>query len=132
MTPEEISINENFWYPLYLLLIGGSMTGIAIPIINKLHEIKQIKIAREREDHQKELEIKSEIIKKISSVVIQGLIKIYDLSDQEIQKESIKLNFKDITKIYDYVWYGEFNIDELKFESLKIAFNNLNNSLATR
>ena len=50
---------------------------------------------------------------------------------KEIQKESIKHNFKDITKIYDYVWYGEFNIDELKFESLKIAFNNLNNSLTT-
>ncbi|MBE9488665.1 MAG: DUF4129 domain-containing protein [Bacteroidetes bacterium] len=51
---------------------------------------------------------------------------------KEIQKESIKHHFKDITKIYDYVWYGEFNIDELKFESLKIAFNNLNNSLITR
>lgn len=49
----------------------------------------------------------------------------------EIQKETVKHDFKDITRIYDYVWYGEFNIDELKFESLKTAFNNLSNSITT-
>ena len=49
----------------------------------------------------------------------------------EIQKRSIKNSFKDITKIYDYVWYGEFNIDELKFETLKTSFDNLNNNIKT-
>lgn len=47
----------------------------------------------------------------------------------EIESESIKSNFKNITRIYDYVWYGEFNIDELRFESLKIPFESLNNSV---
>lgn len=47
----------------------------------------------------------------------------------EIKSEAVKSNFKNITRIYDYVWYGEFNIDQLRFESLKIPFESLNNSI---
>ncbi|MBR9846024.1 MAG: DUF4129 domain-containing protein [Algicola sp.] len=47
----------------------------------------------------------------------------------EIKSDSIKNNFKNITRIYDYVWYGEFNIDQLRFESLKIPFESLNKSI---
>ncbi|WP_246124299.1 DUF4129 domain-containing protein [Bizionia gelidisalsuginis] len=43
----------------------------------------------------------------------------------EIEDETIQLNFKHITKIYDYVWYGSFTIDALKFESLKLPFSQL-------
>lgn len=47
----------------------------------------------------------------------------------EIESETIKNSFKNITRIYDYVWYGEFNVDQLRFESLKIPFETLNNSI---
>lgn len=47
----------------------------------------------------------------------------------EIESDSIKSSFKNITRIYDYVWYGEFNIDQLRFESLKIPFESLNKSI---
>lgn len=47
----------------------------------------------------------------------------------EIQSDTLKNSFKDITRIYDYVWYGEFNIDQLRFENLKLAFESLNNSI---
>ncbi|WP_323788635.1 DUF4129 domain-containing protein [Psychroserpens sp.] len=47
----------------------------------------------------------------------------------EIASDSIKSSFKNITRIYDYVWYGEFNIDQLRFESLKIPFESLNKSI---
>ncbi|WP_179352005.1 DUF4129 domain-containing protein [Winogradskyella vidalii] len=47
----------------------------------------------------------------------------------EIKKEHLKIDFKNITKIYDYVWYGEFNVDALKFENLKRPFENLNNTI---
>lgn len=47
----------------------------------------------------------------------------------EIQKENLQSDFKSITRIYDYVWYGEFNIDQLKFETLKVSFENLNNTI---
>lgn len=47
----------------------------------------------------------------------------------EIKSDTIKSSFKNITRIYDYVWYGEFNVDQLRFESLKIPFESLNNSI---
>lgn len=48
---------------------------------------------------------------------------------KEIEKETLRLNFSNITKIYDYVWYGEFNIDELKFEQFKTSFESLNKKM---
>lgn len=47
----------------------------------------------------------------------------------EIETATLKTNFKAITKIYDYVWYGEFEIDEIKFESLKAAFHKLDKTI---
>ena len=44
----------------------------------------------------------------------------------EIKKGTLKKDFKAITRIYDYVWYGEFNIDELRFNTLKSSFETLN------
>jgi len=40
---------------------------------------------------------------------------------QEISKENIKASFKDLTRLYDFVWYGNFEIDESKF--VKVAAN---------
>lgn len=45
---------------------------------------------------------------------------------EEINKSQIKDGFRQITRIYDYVWYGEFGVDALKFETLKQPFENLN------
>jgi hypothetical protein len=45
---------------------------------------------------------------------------------KEINEAEIRLNFTNITRIYDYVWYGEFNIDAQKFEHLKLPFESLN------
>ncbi|WP_299365742.1 DUF4129 domain-containing protein [Winogradskyella sp.] len=51
---------------------------------------------------------------------------------KEIDKINLKDSFKNITRIYDYVWYGEFGVDALKFEALKQPFENLNKSIRTR
>ncbi|MCA0132306.1 DUF4129 domain-containing protein [Winogradskyella alexanderae] len=48
---------------------------------------------------------------------------------KEIKKNEIKDSFKNITRIYDYVWYGEFGVNALKFEALKQPFENLNKTL---
>ncbi|MGJ8549233.1 DUF4129 domain-containing protein [Winogradskyella wichelsiae] len=47
----------------------------------------------------------------------------------EINKAYLKSEFKNITRIYDYVWYGEFNIDAVKFETLRLPFEQLNNTI---
>ncbi len=43
----------------------------------------------------------------------------------EIENKNLQPNFKQATKIYDYVWCGEFTVDAIKFESLKKPFNQL-------
>ena len=48
---------------------------------------------------------------------------------KEINTNDLKNSFKNITRIYDYVWYGEFGVDEIKFEALKQPFENLNNTI---
>lgn len=48
---------------------------------------------------------------------------------KEIEEATLKFDFETITRIYDYVWYGEFNVDVLKFESLKLPFQSLNKSV---
>lgn len=49
---------------------------------------------------------------------------------KEIEKDHLKVDFKNITKIYDYVWYGEFNVDALKYEALRHPFENLNKMIS--
>lgn len=47
----------------------------------------------------------------------------------EIQDEKVKAYFKRVSYIYDYVWYGEFSIDETSFNKNKQDFNNLNQAI---
>ncbi len=91
MTPEEISVNENFWYPLYLLIIGGGLSVGLIKLFNFLHEIKLTKIEaqrvesqkeidRKREDHHKSLEIKTNLVKTISEIYAITMNTLYLIS----------------------------------------------------
>jgi hypothetical protein len=43
----------------------------------------------------------------------------------EIKDSKLKALFKRISYIYDYVWYGEFPIDEASFNKNKVDFNQL-------
>ncbi|QRM90927.1 DUF4129 domain-containing protein [Lacinutrix sp. WUR7] len=47
----------------------------------------------------------------------------------EIKTKSLQSGFADITKIYDYVWYGEFEVDALRFEKLKSPFETLHKNI---
>lgn len=44
----------------------------------------------------------------------------------EIKTKTLQTKFGKITRIYDYIWYGEFKVDAPKFENLKLDFINLN------
>ncbi|WP_250434324.1 hypothetical protein [Hanstruepera flava] len=44
----------------------------------------------------------------------------------EITNEATRNSFKRISYIYDYVWYGEFEIDENQFKRNQTDFNTLN------
>ncbi len=49
---------------------------------------------------------------------------------KELNTLSIRSDFENITRIYDYVWYGEFDVDNYKFEALKIPFEKLSKSIS--
>lgn len=45
----------------------------------------------------------------------------------EIQQQQLKLSFKEIAYLYDYIWYGEQPIDESKYDTAKARFTAINN-----
>jgi hypothetical protein len=47
----------------------------------------------------------------------------------EIKNTSIKSQFEYVSYLYNYIWYGEFELDEVTFVKAKKAFDNLINSL---
>ena len=47
----------------------------------------------------------------------------------EIENPSIKSNFKKVSYLYDYVWYGEFDIDKSGFANAQKDFDRLTNQL---
>jgi len=48
---------------------------------------------------------------------------------KEVKDLDLKSDFEKITRIYDYIWYGEFGIDAKGFQILKTDFDNLNSKL---
>ena len=48
---------------------------------------------------------------------------------QEIQDDKIQQQFQYISYIYDYAWYGEFNIEKDEFNASKKAFKKLHNMI---
>jgi len=47
----------------------------------------------------------------------------------EIVKEQLKIPFKASTRLYDYIWYGDFMIDETKYQKAAAAFNALQKNI---
>ncbi len=47
----------------------------------------------------------------------------------ELEEDALKEHFKKISYLYDYVWYGEFTIDEARFNTAKLDFTNIEKQL---
>lgn len=47
----------------------------------------------------------------------------------EITQPELKIPFGTITRWYDYIWYGDFTIDENKYQKLAVTFDALKNRL---
>lgn len=47
----------------------------------------------------------------------------------ELERPKLKLNFKKVSYLYDYIWYGEQFIDENSYQKALQSFNLLNNNL---
>ncbi len=47
----------------------------------------------------------------------------------EIDKQDIKRSFTKITRLYDHIWYGNFDIDQPKYQRAETAFTHLQKNL---
>lgn len=47
----------------------------------------------------------------------------------EIEDGALRLEFVESTRIFDYVWYGEFPLSSQTFNQARISFDNLNNMI---
>jgi len=131
-----MSFEENFIYPLVLLLIGGGISGGLIPLFNSIHkqklleveherELSQKRIDRDREDYRFEMEIKEKILDKISEEHAWYLKKFkelgnvdedksYELTSELLDELTFRFNkSEDLIKLY-------FNTNELREQRSKV------------
>lgn len=47
----------------------------------------------------------------------------------EISKPELRNDFSQLTLQFDYIWYGDFPIDEMKFEPINQSFNQFNSQI---
>jgi len=47
----------------------------------------------------------------------------------EIDKPELRNDFSKLTLQFDYIWYGDFPIDEVRFEPINQSFNQFNNQI---
>lgn len=46
----------------------------------------------------------------------------------EIKDDTVKSKFKQLSYLYDYVWYGSFTVDQHSFDEAKLQFKQFKNS----
>ena len=63
--------------------------------------------------------------------IVWELQKTNDDYINEIKAQDVKEHFSRITRLYDYIWYGGFNLDEADYEIAEATFLKLKKSLDT-
>ena len=48
---------------------------------------------------------------------------------KEITDDSVKSQFRNITRLYDFIWYGSFDINEKSFHQAQQKFTSITNSI---
>nr|WP_297787640.1 DUF4129 domain-containing protein [uncultured Allomuricauda sp.] len=48
---------------------------------------------------------------------------------EELSESALKNEFGKATLLYDYVWYGEFDLDQSRYEKAEVIFTSLKNSI---
>ncbi|WP_437399899.1 DUF4129 domain-containing protein [Flagellimonas lutimaris] len=48
---------------------------------------------------------------------------------EELSKSNLKNDFGKATLLYDYVWYGEFDIDQERYQKAEVVFTSLKNAI---
>ncbi len=59
---------------------------------------------------------------EVKQFIIWELQKTNDDYSKEITQQNIKQSFENLTRLYDFVWYGNFNINEAEFMRVESDF----------
>ena len=111
---------------------GKKNQKINIPsndIVENIHEInfrEMISKAENQQDYR--LAIRYHFLRMLKTLTDKNLIdwnpeKTNRDYISEISASELKEQFKDASRIFDYVWYGEFSINETEYKTYKDKFN---------
>ena len=120
-------------------IFGKSSNKTIIPVLdleNNLHQTDFNQLITDAEETQNfRAAIRYHYLKSLKILTDKGLIE-YDVektnSDyvHELKLESVKTAFTYASYLYNYIWYGEFDIDEPQYLKARKAFANLNTNIA--
>ncbi len=154
---ESNSFNFFAWIPYIIAALGiffiiTNISGIEFStIFSKKHDLKEDIFDEILDENINELNFEELIAKNIQDKNYRYLIRLYylqalkQLSDKnlidwqnyktnreyfyEIENERTKHSFGEITKLFNYVWYGHFEISEENYKDFEQQFTNFSNSL---
>lgn len=100
--------------------------------ISEIHFEKLIKKALKEDNYR--LAIRYLYLMSLKNLTLKKIIDWhYDKTNSEyineIKDDTTKQLFKRISYIYEYVWYGEFTIDNEAYQKHEIVFNHLNKTI---
>ena len=49
---------------------------------------------------------------------------------RELEDAEVKIAFKEITRLYEYVWFGDFVVDQQKFSQIESSFQHFSNHMS--
>jgi len=91
-----------------------------------------IKSALEEKDYR--LAVRYQYLRILKILSQKGIIdwhyeKTNSDYQNEIEAQNVKSGFSDVSYLYDYIWYGEQEIDNTKYEAVEARFATLKNSI---
>lgn len=124
---------------LDLKLLTGKSKEVDIPFdesLENIHEIdfdEQLNIALQNKNYR--LVVRLLYLKTLKQLTDKRLIdwqpeKTNQAYVQELSRQSYHQQFVELTYQFEYIWYGEFYIDQSTFESIHQSFKDFNQQTA--
>ena len=101
------TFEESFLYPLVLLLVGAGVSGVLVSYLTNMWQDRRKQRELDVENHRKELEIKIEIVSRMSEAVSYIFTKEYmntDLKKETLTDEEKKAIWENVEKFYNNIF----------------------------
>lgn len=128
-------------FVVYRLIVSNNLFYSKSPKLIKVSEDVDTELTEEDIDKKIEQAVSTRnyrlatrflFIKSLKKLDARGLIRFhpqatnYDYLNQ-VSGHSVAADFGFVTRVYEFVWYGEFDINEEQFQSTRIVFDKIFN-----